>query len=236
MNNGKKKYKDIFFDLDRTLWDFDRNSEDALNDIIIKYDLLQKGGTAENFINLYKEHNHYLWDLYREKKLSKRILRWKRFYLTLKDIDIENEDLSKIIGEDYLKISSTKKILFPYTHDILEYLFNKYRLHIITNGFEEVQFTKLKNCDLDKYFIKVITSERVGAHKPKPDIFLYALKEAGAVVERSIMIGDDYKVDIEGARNVGMDQIFFNTGNPESFSKYYPTFQVSSLLGIKDFL
>jgi len=230
------KYKHIFFDLDRTLWDFDNNSLDALGDLVIKYELLDQVKEIDNFIKVYRTYNDELWGLYREKKLVKRILRWKRFHLALLKFGIDNEELAKQMGEDYLKISATKRKLFPNTHEILDYLHKSYKLHIITNGFEEVQHLKLSNCNLDKYFDKVITSEKVEAHKPKPIIFEYALREANALVEESIMIGDDYRVDIEGAMNVNMDQVFFNPNGIKPGTSSKPTFEVKSLIDIKEIL
>ncbi|MCF8371959.1 MAG: YjjG family noncanonical pyrimidine nucleotidase [Bacteroidales bacterium] len=229
-----KKYKHIYFDLDRTLWDFESNSEDTFHDILEKYELMPKIGSFKRFFKAYRKYNDHLWRKYREKQIEKHILSWKRFYLTLLEFGINDIELSKKIGHDYLEISKTKKKLFPFTHEILAYLHEKYSLHIITNGFEEVQFSKLDNCDLRKYFTEIITSEKVGVQKPKPEIFEFALLSANAQREESIMIGDDVEVDIKGAMNQGIDQVHFNFINRPASTK--ATYEITSLIDLKEIL
>ncbi|SEH05466.1 YjjG family noncanonical pyrimidine nucleotidase [Candidatus Venteria ishoeyi] len=229
-----KKYKHIYFDLDRTLWDFESNSEDTFRDILKKYDLLSKLGSFEKFLTTYRKFNDRLWHQYRDKLIEKKILSWKRFYLTLLEFGINDIDLSKEIGEDYLTISKTKKKLFPFTHEILRYLHEKYSLHIITNGFEEVQFSKLDNCNLRKYFTEIITSEKVGVQKPNPEIFEFALHTAKAKREESLMIGDDVEVDIKGAMNQGIDQVHFNFIKQTARTK--ATYEITSLIELKEIL
>ena len=204
------KYETIFFDLDRTIWDFEANAKDSFKDMYLKYKLASEIPSFEYFYTTYRQHNDKLWKNYREKKITKEKLSWYRFFLTLLDFDVDNPELAQKLGVDYLKISQTKQQLFPYTHEVLSYLKGKYTMHIITNGFEEVQFSKLTNCKLNQYFSKIITSEKAGFQKPKPEIFNYALEYTNARVETSIMIGDDMEVDIKGAKGVGMDQVHFN--------------------------
>lgn len=209
-----KLYKHIFFDLDRTLWDFDKNAHEAFCDIFGKYDLEgRRGLTLDRFVERYIAHNERLWALYRDGKIEKHHLRWQRFEATLKDFGIVDMSLAQAIGDDYVSISPTKINLLPNTVAALDYLSNKYTLHIITNGFEEVQFTKLKNSDLRQYFSQVITSEAAGCKKPNPDIFAFALRLAAADPEHSLMIGDDIETDIKGAALAGIDAIYFNPGN-----------------------
>ena len=144
--------KHIFFDLDRTLWDFESNSLQTLTELFNQFNLSNLGmNSAENFIRKYKIHNERLWDLYREDKITKEELRGKRFYLTLKEYGIEDERLSEKIGLEYVRISPLKKKLFPYTLDVLNYLNKKYEMHIITNGFEEVQHVKLSQSGLSSF-------------------------------------------------------------------------------------
>jgi putative hydrolase of the HAD superfamily len=210
MLNGKK-YKHIFFDLDMTLWDFETNASEAYQDIYKKFQLKKKGISSINaFLKCYFVHNDRLWDQYRKGEIKKEFLRSRRFELTLLDFGIDDPKLAEDVGLEYITISPQKTNLFPNAHEILQYLKEKYPLYIITNGFEEVQFTKLKNSKLDVYFDHVITSEDAGSKKPDPGIFNYALKKAGALPDESLMIGDDPEVDILGAESVGIDGIYFN--------------------------
>jgi len=202
--------KFIFFDLDRTLWDFEKNSIVTFSDIFEKYNLSEIFPNFDTFVTKYKYHNEKLWAKYRLGEIKKEELRNKRFLLTLAEFGVNDENLAKKMGDDYISISPTKTQLFPHTIDVLEYLYNKYTLAIITNGFKEIQYTKLKNCGLEKYFKKIICSEDVGHQKPHHDIFHFALSSLNAKKNESIMIGDDYKIDILGAYNFGFKSIFFN--------------------------
>ena len=205
-------YKDLFFDLDHTIWDFELNSKETLWDLHLKYELEAKGiNNFDEFYSIYSVHNHKLWDRYTKGFIKQEELRWKRIYLSLLDYKIADEALSKEMSVDYLDILPNKKNLFPYTIEILDYLKNKdYKMHLITNGFESVQFKKIKNSNIADYFIEVITSEASNSLKPNKEIFEYALKASNAKLETSIMIGDNESADIQGAINAGMDSIFVN--------------------------
>jgi putative hydrolase of the HAD superfamily len=205
-------YKDLFFDLDHTIWDFELNSKETLWDLHQKYQLEAKGiDNFDVFYNSYSIHNHRLWDRYTKGFIKQEELRWKRIYLSLLEYKIADEALSKEMSVDYLDILPNKKNLFPYTIEILDYLKNKdYKMHLITNGFESVQFKKIKNSNIADYFIEVITSEASNSLKPNKEIFDYALKASNAKLESSIMIGDNESADIQGAINAGMDSIFVN--------------------------
>jgi putative hydrolase of the HAD superfamily len=219
-----KEYKHIFFDLDRTLWDFERNSNETFLDIHRKYDLKNKGVTDfDHFMDVYHKINLELWDHYRKGEIKKEVLNVKRFALTLDSFGIDDETLSENIARDYVAISPTKQHLFPGTINLLEYLYVKYPLYIITNGFEEVQHRKLEISGLGKYFKGVITSEDAGFKKPDVNIFKYACAVAGAIPEESIMIGDDPEVDIMGAREAGMDQLLVDYASvyETNISTYY---------------
>jgi len=210
-----KKYKNIYFDLDRTLWDFDTNAKETFQDIYKKHELHKIFKTFDNFHNTYIKHNERLWQRYREGKIKKSVLAFKRFALTIEEFSVKDDDLAERIGQDYITISPTKKRLFPGTYETLDYLKDKYNLYIITNGFNEVQFTKLKNSKLDSYFKKVFTSENAGAQKPNAKIFEHALKNVNAKKKESMMIGDDLDSDIIGAKKFGLDQVYFNPGKKE---------------------
>mgnify|MGYP000393851695 FL=1 len=151
------KYKHIFFDLDRTLWDFEHNSHETLLELCKSYNLKEKG--VENsleFIKTYKNHNAKLWDLYRVDKISQKDLRRERFQRTLSDFGINDFDLSEKIGEDYIQVCPRKTKLYPFAIEVLEYLKQKYPLHIITNGFDKTQHIKLEHSGMKQYFDEII--------------------------------------------------------------------------------
>jgi putative hydrolase of the HAD superfamily len=205
-------YQHLFFDLDHTIWDFEMNSKETLFELHHKYNLTEKGITDfDAFFDQYSIHNHRLWDRYTKGFIKQEELRWKRIYLSLLEYKIADEALSRAMSFDYLDILPNKKNLFPYTMEILDYLKAKgYQMHLITNGFESVQFKKIENSNLAPYFKEVITSEASNSLKPNKEIFEYALQKANARLEESIMIGDNQSADIQGAINIGMDSVFVN--------------------------
>ena len=205
-------YKDLFFDLDHTLWDFELNSKETMQELYDTHQLASLGITDfDAFFTIYIAHNHRLWDRYSKGFIKQDELRWKRIYLSLLDFKIGNEKLARDMSVDFLEILPTKKKLFPYTIEILTYLKNKnYKMHLITNGFESVQFKKINNANIAHFFNEVVTSEASNSLKPQKEIFEYALKNANAQLDQSIMIGDNESADIQGGINAGMDTIFVN--------------------------
>ena len=227
--------KHLFFDLDRTLWDFEKNSHDELVSLFHKYQLHQKGiSLADEFIKVYKKINNKCWEKYRKNLITKDKLRTERFLQTLIYFGIENKKLAENLGTDYVNNSPHRTILIDGTIDLLKTLEGHFSMHIITNGFEEVQWVKLEKSGLLPYFDKVITSEKVGVKKPDVKIFQYALSEANASLNESIMIGDDLKTDIAGAIDVGMRCIYYNPNNHHHNLIIWK--QVSSLSEIKNIL
>jgi putative hydrolase of the HAD superfamily len=223
------KYQHIFFDLDHTLWDFESNSRQTLEELYISYDLQARGvHSFELFYQNYMIHNEKLWDRFRKGFIKIDDLRWKRMWLTLLDFKIGDQKLALDMANRFLDLLPTRKILFPHTVEILTYLTNKgYRLHLITNGFEQVQHMKLKYAGIDSYFIEVITSEGSSYIKPNKEIFDYAFQKTKALPAESIMIGDNVEVDIQGAINAGIDQIYVNHLNVTPAIQ--PTYTVYSL-------
>lgn len=221
---------DIFFDLDHTLWDFDKNSG-------LTFELIfKKNGIdvqLETFLKYYEPINLKYWKLYREEKINKENLRFKRLQETFNaiNVNIEAAIIDKL-SEDYITYLTTHNHIFDGTIELLEYLKPNYRLHIITNGFEEVQKHKLIKSKIDHYFNTVTNSEMVGVKKPNPKIFHFALNLAGATKENSIMIGDNYEADILGALNIGLDAICFNYHNSIIDSGIK---QVNNIIEIKRF-
>jgi len=227
------KYKHLFFDLDHTLWDFEANSRLTLEELYHLYQLETKG--VQNFDVFHRNyllHNDKLWDRYRNGYIKVDELRWKRMWLALLDFKIADEPLAREMGVRFLDLLPTRNLLFPYTIEILDYLTDKnYRLHLITNGFEKTQHSKLKYSGLSKYFNEVITSEGSNSLKPHKEIFDYAFMKTGASPGESIMIGDTIEVDILGAVNAGIDQVHVNhlTKEPVLINDKLPTYTVYSL-------
>lgn len=222
-------YKHLFFDLDHTLWDFDRNAKSSLVELYTEFSLAVKVTSEFNdFYKRYLYHNEILWDRYQKGFISAEELKWKRMWRTLLDFKIGDEVLSKQLSGRFLDILPTKKEVFPYTMEILQYLTEKkYKVHLITNGFEKTQWSKIRSSGLDKYITHVITSEGSNSLKPKKEIFEFAVKTAEATLTECIMIGDNLDADIQGAMNAGMDNIFVN--HIDATTTLIPTYTITHL-------
>lgn len=200
--------KHIFFDLDHTLWDFDRNSDLAFEAIFKNFDIQINLG---DFLRVYKPINREYWNKYEKNLVSKIELRRGRFAEAFScfDITYSVSELDKL-AEAYLDTLPKNNYLIKGAKDILESLTDLYDLHIITNGFDQVQKRKLINSGIANCFKTVTTSDSIGVKKPDALIFEYALKTAGAQPTNSLMIGDSYEADVLGAKATGMEAIFFN--------------------------
>ncbi len=200
--------KHIYFDLDHTLWDFDRNS--ALTfETIFKEEKLEI--SLPQFLETYIPINDNYWKLYRDNQISKEDLRTGRLSDCFKcmSLDVPAQIIDNL-SNNYIKYLPTYNYLLDDTLEILDYLKGRYQLHIITNGFEEVQHTKLTNSGISNFFKTVTTSEEAGVKKPGKDIFLKALNKSLALPANSVMVGDNYEADILGAHRVGMQAIYFD--------------------------
>lgn len=230
------KYTHLFFDLDHTLWDFDANARATLLELHDHLKLSDRGvHDFDVFHKTYLQHNEKLWDRYRKGFIRQEELRLKRMWLTLLDFQIADDDLTREMSDRFLSLLPTRTILFPDTKEVLDYLRERgYTLHLITNGFEKTQHSKLKHSGLDGYFKNVITSEGSNSIKPQPEIFRYAMEKAGATVNESLMIGDTLDVDIAGAMSVGMDQVHVNYNNAAQDLK--PTYTINALKELETFL
>jgi putative hydrolase of the HAD superfamily len=222
-------YQHLFFDLDHTLWDFETNSRLSLEALYDQFELKKWGiDDFERFLAQYTIHNDKLWERYRNGFIKQDELRWKRVWHTLLDFKLADEQLARAISIAYLDLLPTRTAVFPHTFEALDYLRSKgYKMHLITNGFEEVQHSKLRHSKLAPYFTHVITSEGSNTLKPKKEIFDFALAKAGAQKEESIMLGDNMEVDIEGASNAGLDQVFVN--HKKETPSFRPTYTIHSL-------
>ncbi len=228
------KYRHLFFDLDHTLWDFETNAKETLHEVYVLNQLNESGiPDFDYFFSRYKFHNERLWRRYERGFIKQAELRWKRMWHTLLEFKIGDEGLSKKIAAQFLERLPFKKEVFPYTAEILEHLKNKgYQLHLITNGFEEIQHSKLKSSNIHHYFNEIITSEKSNSVKPNKEIFEYALQLTNAKKEESIMIGDNLETDIAGAANAGLDTIFVNHLKVET--KSVATYTVYHLKELED--
>lgn len=228
------KYKHLFFDLDHTLWDFEANARATLEELYGSLNLEEKGITDfELFYKNYLEHNENLWERYRKGLIKQDELRIKRMRLALLDFKIANDELAEKMNVQFLDLLPTRTIVFPHCFELLNYLKEKkYLLHLITNGFEDVQHNKLKYSGLTKYFTEVITSEGSNSLKPSKKIFEFAFRKSNAEPHESIMIGDNLEVDIMGAMNAGIDSVFVNHNKIETTVQ--PTYTVTSLIELEN--
>ncbi|SHH00204.1 YjjG family noncanonical pyrimidine nucleotidase [Pedobacter caeni] len=208
--------KHIFFDLDHTIWDFDRNAEETLTELYHQYQLESLGlRSSREFIDTYTENNQILWAEYHLGKITKETLRSERFSKTFIQLGIHPAHVPSQFEDDYVRITPTRTNLFEGSEKVLTYLQKKYTLHIISNGFKESTLTKMDKSGLNPFFSNVIISEDVGVNKPDKAIFEYALQKASALKKESIMIGDSLEADIRGAQDYGMKAIYFNPLNKE---------------------
>ena len=204
-----RTYDHLFFDLDNTLWDFTINSRLAMEQTLMQNELLPRISSFVDFFEAYEQVNHSLWNDYHSKKITKQKLIVERFSRSMQAFGIHNYDWNEL-NSRYLKNMSLQTKLFPGTIETLSTLKSKgYQMHIITNGFREVQYSKLTNCGLAVFFTKVFISEEIQTTKPHRQIFEHALKSTNAPKKRSIMIGDSWETDIIGALEFGMDQVMF---------------------------
>ena len=228
-----RKYKHLFFDLDHTLWDFETNSKQTLSSLLAKYEL-DKNLSTEKFISDYWIHNKRLWDAYEKSEIDQKTLRFERFNLSLKDQGLMDSRLAELMSQEYLALLPFRKTLMNGAIEILDYLKPNYILHLITNGFEEIQMLKIRNCAIEEYFVEIVTSEKAGYMKPEKGIFEFALNRSGANREESLMIGDNHHADIFGAHQMGIDQVWFNPKNEKI--EFVPTVEIAELATLKSIL
>lgn len=197
--------------------------------------LLEKRGIYDFdlFYKNYLQHNEKLWEQYRNGLIRQDELRVKRMKQALLDFKIADDDLAQEMNVSFLELLPTRTILFPFAIEALEYLTGKhYDLHLITNGFESTQHSKLRYSGLDRFFKEVITSEGSNSLKPNKEIFDFAFEKTGAQKEESIMLGDSIEVDILGAMKAGIDQVFINHNN--IVTDINPTYTVTSLKELEE--
>lgn len=225
----------LFFDLDRTLWDFDTNSERALKLLFDETQSVHQLPGFHKFNRIYKEVNASLWKKYGKGKISKEELRNSRFRKAFLKLGLNNPELNHYFNEEYIRISPLQTEMFPNTIETLKELKDEgYRMHVITNGFKEVQLTKLENCFILPFFETIVSSEEIGFNKPDIRIFQHAMSYADAQPHKSVMIGDDINVDIMGAERAGMFGIHFDP--KEKLSRKNNDFRIRDLSELPELL
>ena len=205
------KYQHIFFDLDHTLWDTDKNSAESLHEIYFELNLQAQGiEPLGEFLTCYRSHNEKLWGLWSENKIGPDALRINRFLHTLRDFNIDDVELAEKMSRMFIARTPYKKHILPGAAKILNYLKEKYTLSIITNGFRDSQIIKLRESGMHSYFERIIISEEVGFNKPDPAIFHHAMRAEKLSCKQCIMIGDSFEADVAGAFAAGIDQVHLN--------------------------
>jgi HAD superfamily (subfamily IA) hydrolase, TIGR02254 len=203
-------YKCVFLDLDDTIWDFHVNAKSTLNEIYELRKLYKYFSSFEEYFEIYYKRNLELWDLYGKGKITKDTLNRERFLYPMLQVGINDPKMAVQIGIEYLEMLPSRTALVPHAKELLEYLYLKYPLTIISNGFTEVQSRKINSSGIALYFKHIVLSEEVKLLKPDQRIFEHALTLNNATAGDAIMIGDSYEADIAGAQNAKIDQIYFN--------------------------
>ena len=227
----------LFFDLDHTLWDFEANAEATLRELYDYYDIGTKTDkTVDHFIATYSKVNAHYWKMYRNQLVSKADLRVQRFTDTFAEVGIERTNIPQGIWEHYIQVCPTKTRLIDGAKETLDYLSERYNLHLITNGFEETQHRKLKNTKLESYFQSITISEVVGSQKPSPYIFKQALINAGLDSEESVYVGDNFEADVQGGINAGWKVYWLNQSNSHPNFSHPKLVKIKKLIELKSHL
>ncbi|VAW27989.1 hypothetical protein MNBD_BACTEROID06-65 [hydrothermal vent metagenome] len=226
--------KHIIFDLDDTLWDFQQNSHDTLIDLFDAYRIGDQGIDIADFIEVFREINNALWDQFDEGLVTREMIRKERFPKMFEKLGLNLNGVPMQMQDSFMSTCSAKPKLVKGVKEVLEKFNSKYKFHILSNGFDEIQFIKIKASGLEPYFDKIVTSGRAGFRKPEPEIFDFTLNEIGAGKEECIMIGDNPLSDIEGAFHYGMNQVYYNVHKKEC--KITPTHTINDMSKLLELL
>jgi len=229
------KYKNIFLDLDDTLWDTRTNARESMHEIFLSHNFENYFESFDHYYSIYTSRNVELWNLYHHGQIDKHYLITERFMHPLRHAGIPDENYALRLNHEFLECTASKTALVPYALELLQYLHPKYRLFVLSNGFRDVQLKKLSNSNILSFFEKIIVSEDAGVNKPHPDIFNYALTTTNSRKSESIMVGDNPDTDIAGAYHFNMDQIFF-VNNQSVKLNFIPSYSVTNLEEIVDIL
>ena len=228
-------YKNLFFDLDDTLWAFSENARDAFGEVYEAFHFERYFNSFEHFYSIYRERNLQLWANYGDGKITKEQLNEERFIYPLRQVGVDDPQLATDYSALFFRIIPTKEKLMPHAKEVLEYLSTRYRLYILSNGFRELQSRKMQSAGIDGYFRRIILSEDLLINKPHAELFYFALSSTQSELRDSLMIGDSWDADIVGARGVGMHQVFYNVSGRTSFP-FTPTYSIDDLKELTTFL
>jgi len=229
------KYNTLFIDLDDTIWDTSSNARESMEEVYRDYHFDRFFPTFNEYYDIYLPNNIHLWTQYRQGLISKHELIIERLLFPLRPFGIDDESFAINLNEDFLTRTSTKTKLLPHAIEVLEYLRPNYKMYILSNGFEEVQYRKINNSGLAPFFDGIVLSDDIGVNKPHPDIFNYALQKSGALRHETLMIGDSLEADIRGAKDSNIDQVWLDLG-VETITDLTPTFHIHTLPELKEFL
>ncbi|MFD2932662.1 YjjG family noncanonical pyrimidine nucleotidase [Spirosoma flavum] len=221
-------YKHLFFDLDHTLWDFDRNSAECIAELFDTFRLADLGiASSAEFSRHFIAINRQLWDDYDKNLIEHGYIRQHRFPMVFRALGVDESAVHTDLNTEYLRLLPRKSHLLESAKEVLDYLKGRYTMHIITNGFAEIQALKMDSSEIAHYFTHVVTSENANAKKPDPRVFQYAMEISGTNAAESLMIGDNYEADILGAKSVNLDTVFYNPQRQRVTNP--PTYDISHL-------
>jgi putative hydrolase of the HAD superfamily len=229
------RYKNLFFDLDDTVWAFSQNARDSLEEVYNECSYDRYFRSFEHFYSLYQRRNAELWVAYGDARITKEELNRQRFLYPLQEVGVDDEALSRRFAERFFALIPTKSKLMPHAEQTLRYLAPRYNLYILSNGFRELQAHKMRSAGIDGYFRRIILSEDIGVLKPHPAIFHFALSATQSELRQSLMIGDSWENDINGARGIGMDQAFYDWAGRNELP-FHPTHHIRSLRELQELL
>ena len=228
-------YRSIFIDLDDTVWAFTENARDTFQDMYDKYHFDRYFRSFSHFYTLYSGKNEELWNEYGAGRITKDELNEQRFAYPLLQVGVADKALVKAYSDNFFDDIVYKKKLMPHAREALEYLASAYNLYILSNGFRELQEQKMRSAGVEGHFKKIVLSEDIGVHKPFPEIFYFAMSATQSELHTSLMIGDNWKNDVEGAKNVGMGNVYYNIKGEKSLP-FKPGFDMRGWQDIASFL
>lgn len=228
-------YQNLFFDLDNTLWAFSENAGDTFREVYLLNHLDRFFDSFEQFFSIYQKENLNLWRMYEKGDITKEELNYRRFRHPLKVADVGDLSLADEYSDNFFRIIRTKKKLMPHAKEVLDYLYPRYHLYILSNGFRELQSVKMHSAGIDQYFERLVLSDDININKPNHKLFDFALETTNSSLDDSLMIGDNFDVDIAGAHNIGLAQVYYNISGDQNYS-FRPTYVIDDLKELMDIL